>query len=306
MATRAKAAHSNGVMGATSAVSCFSQSFPLDSLEPQPASACSPVNWSDLWNMPDESAVHTLSFALGDALEPPSLTDSTLDRMAYDICQTGRCSIAQMTQLCSALPGQQVAKRRKRCTSDGETGRQQRTFSVGAFAAGGTVGVQNNTRLYPWATRLFTAMVHGACSAHHISSCSLLVNVMHYKHKDHGNAAHTMNLLIPCSRWRGGQIWMADEAGSVLLDSRSGPGCLRAVEPPFAVPDPHTAHATYPWTDGDRIILIAHHAKALTALKSEESLLLSRAGFLLTEGATRWCSSFENISYAPPLNSTCD
>ena len=99
MATRAKAAHSNGVMGATSAVSCFSQSFPLDSLEPQPASACSPVNWSDLWNMPDESAVHTLSFALGDALEPPSLTDSTLDRMAYDICQTGRCSIAQMTQL---------------------------------------------------------------------------------------------------------------------------------------------------------------------------------------------------------------
>ena len=100
------------------------------------------------------------SFTLGDALEPPSLTDSTLDRIAYDICQMGRCTIAQMTRLCSALPGQQVAKRRKRCTSDGETGRQQHTFSVGAFAAGGTVGVQNNTRLYPWATRLVHR--HGA------------------------------------------------------------------------------------------------------------------------------------------------
>ena len=234
--------------------------------------------------MSDESAVFSLFFALGDALEPPSLTDSALDRIAYDICQMGRCTIDQMTRLCNALPGQQVAKRRKRCTSDGETGRQQHTFSVGAFAAGGTVGVQNNTRLYPWTTRLFTAMVHGACPAHHFSSCSLLVNVMHYKHKDHGNAAHTMNLLIPCSRWRGGQIWVADEAGSVLLDSRSGPGCLRAVEPCFVVLDPRTAHATYPWTGGDRIILIAHHAKGLTALKPMESLWLRRAGFSLVEG----------------------
>ena len=53
----------------------------------------------------------------------------------------------------------------------------------------------------------------------------------------------------------------------------------------ITVLDPHKAHATYPWTDGDRIILIAHHAKGLTALKSEESLLLRRAGFLLLEGA---------------------
>ena len=47
-------------------------------------------------------------------------------------------------------------------------------FSVGAFAAGGTVGVQNNTRRHPWATRLFTAMVHGACPAHHFSQLLLV------------------------------------------------------------------------------------------------------------------------------------
>ena len=273
------------VMNASSAASCSSRPFPLDFQGPQPTSVYSPVTWSDLWNMPDENAVLALSFALGDAPQSPARPDSALDRLAYDICQLGHCTMAQMARLCSELPGQQVAKRRKRCTSDGETGRRQHTFSVGAFAAGGTVGVQNNTRRYPWTTRLFTAMVHGACPAHHFSSCSLLMNVMHYKHKDHGNAAHTLNLLIPCSRWRGGQIWAADEAGSVLLDSCSEPGSLRAVEPPFTVLDPHKAHATYPWTDGDRIILIAHHAKGLTALKSEESLLRRRAGFMLLEGA---------------------
>eukprot|EP00439_Symbiodinium_sp_Y106_P009390 s5558_g1.t1 len=170
---------------------------------------------------------------------------------------------------------------RKKCTSDGATGRAQYTFSVGAFAAGGTCGVQNNTRLHPWATRLLTALVHGACSAHYFSSCTLLTNVMHYKHKDRNNEVHTMNLLIPCSRWRGGQIWIADEAGSVRLASRSEPGCLRAVQLPFVTLDPHVAHATYPWTDGERILLIAHHAKGLEALRPEDCSLLRHAGIQL-------------------------
>ena len=68
-ATGVKDVHDVGVMGASnSAASRSSQSFILDSLGPQPASAYSPANWSDLWNMPDESAALTLSFALGDAL----------------------------------------------------------------------------------------------------------------------------------------------------------------------------------------------------------------------------------------------
>ena len=104
---------------------------------------------------------------------------------------------------------------------------------------------------------------------------------MHYKHKDRNNEVHTMNLLIPCSRWRGGQIWIADEAGSVRLASRSEPGCLRAVQLPFVTLDPHVAHATYPWTDGDRILLIAHHAKGLEALRPEDCSLLRHAGIQL-------------------------
>ena len=139
-------------MNASSAASCSSRPFPLDFQGPQPTSVYSPVTWSDLWNMPDENAVLALSFALGDAPQSPARPDSALDRLAYDICQLGHCTMAQMARLCSELPGQQVAKRRKRCTSDGETGRRQHTFSVGAFAAGGTVGVQNNTRRYPWTT----------------------------------------------------------------------------------------------------------------------------------------------------------
>ena len=50
---------------------------------------------------------------------------------------------------------------------------------------------------------------------------------------------------------------------------------------PYSILNPHVAHATYPWTDGDRILLVAHHAKGLGALSLEDRSLLLRAGFQL-------------------------
>ena len=97
------------VMNASSAASCSSRPFPLDFQGPQPTSVYSPVTWSDLWNMPDENAVLALSFALGDAPQLPARPDSALDRLAYDICQLGHCTMAQMAQLCSELPSQSTS-----------------------------------------------------------------------------------------------------------------------------------------------------------------------------------------------------
>eukprot|EP00439_Symbiodinium_sp_Y106_P048702 s6674_g6.t1 len=195
----------------------------------------SPGRWCDLWNIPSDGVVLTLSMELGVVPAPPGPTSSDLDWMAYQLCRSGCCALSQLARLCLLLPSQQVAKRRKRNTSDGGTGRHQCTFSVGAFAAGGTQGVQLNTRAHPWATRLLTALVHGACSGHHFSSCSLLKNLMHYKHVDRANEPGTFNLLLPCSRWRGGQVWMADPTGSVSLDAQSGPGCLFPVQMPYTL-----------------------------------------------------------------------
>ena len=40
---------------------------------------------------------------------------------------------------------------------------------------------------------------------------------------------------------------------------------------PYVTLDPHVAHATFPWADGDRTVVIAHHAKGLEKLCSEDS-----------------------------------
>ena len=69
------------------------------------------MSWSDLWNIPDETAVHTLSFALGEVPAPPAPNGSGLEQLVYDICRSGRCTLDQMAQLCHLLPDQCVAER---------------------------------------------------------------------------------------------------------------------------------------------------------------------------------------------------
>lgn len=187
-------------------------------------------------------------------------------------------------QLCELLPRDRAPKRRRLSTSDGDTGLLQRTFSVGAFAiGGGIVGVQHNTYSFPWTTRLLTALVNGSDPRHQYSSCTILLNVLHYKHQDHSNEPGTMNLLIPCSRWQGGQVWMADSTGSVHLDMHSGPGVLRVIEPPGIKLDPHVAHATFPWHAGHRLLVVAHHARGIGRLSVRERGHLAWAGFYLRE-----------------------
>ncbi|CAE7214168.1 Capn15 [Symbiodinium sp. CCMP2592] len=242
-------------------------------------STSAPGSWCDVWNIDDDEVSHELCFDFGDCPPDPGADASALERIAYDICQADSCSMRQLFDLCLVLPGQTSAKRRRLSTSDGATGRCQRSFSVGAYAAGGTQGIQNNTRDYPWMTRLMTALINGANPRHHYSSCTLLMNVMRNKHRDLANEVGTSNLLLPCSRWRGGQVWVADEQGSVHLDGRSGAGCLRSVQLPYLMLDPRLAHATFPWSCGDRILIVAHHAKGLQALTPADRALLEWAGF---------------------------
>ena len=71
--------------------------------EALPTLAPSPASWSDLWNIPDETAVHTLFLALGGTPARLGRNASALEAMAYDLCQSGSCSLDQLAQLCLLL-----------------------------------------------------------------------------------------------------------------------------------------------------------------------------------------------------------
>ena len=241
-------------------------------------------NWSAIWNM-DRPAQGLITYELnldGVLLPPAPKHDApVMEWLAYYVCSRRSCTTEDLRHLCQQVPSQTSAKRRRLTTSDGDTGRLQRSFSTGAYSAGGCHGVQRHTINFPWTSCWLTSMVRAAAPSHLFSTCSLLHNVMHYKHTDSRNAPNTQNVIIPCDFWRGGQLWLADPSGSVHLDASSGPGIMMAITRPCVVLNPTTPHATYPWSHGDRTILVAYHARGLEALTSDQRATLAGLGFRL-------------------------
>ena len=107
--------------------------------------------------------------------------------------------------------------------SEGAPQSQAGKPASGAFSIGGCIGVQQNTDDFPWTTLCVTGLINQACSTHQFSTCSLLKNTMHFMHRDSGNEPNTLNLIVPLSRWQGGQIWIADADGSIHLGMH---GCV--------------------------------------------------------------------------------
>ena len=242
--------------------------------------------WSEIWNADVPTcgfAVHRLQLDSLLLPQPPASDSPEMEHLAYYVCSKGICTTRDLRKLCSLLPAQASAKRRRTSTSDGDTGRLQRSFSVGAYSMGGVQGVQNHTYTFPWTACWFTSMILAVAPMHRFSTCTLLHNVMSFKHTDSRNAPHTNNIIVPCDFWRGGQLWIANPQGSIHLDSKSGPGILRTVAHPYLQFCPTTPHATYPWSHGDRTILVAHHARGLEALSTAQRRTLADMGFQLLD-----------------------
>ena len=241
----------------------------------------SQAEWGDIWNIDFETTHYHLRL-LTDSLPPLATRESPLvEQLSCLICSRGGCDATQWLGYVTFCQHRRAAKRRRTTVTNGETGLPQCTFSVGAFSIGGCIGVQQNTDDFPWTTLCVTGLINQACSTHQFSTCSLLKNTMHFMHRDSGNEPNTLNLIVPLSRWQGGQIWIADADGSIHLGPHTGPGRLLNVSLPYVTLQPHTAHATYPWRGGDRIVLIGHHARGLAGLSAEQRDHLVRAGFNL-------------------------
>ncbi|CAE7538317.1 unnamed protein product [Symbiodinium microadriaticum] len=242
--------------------------------------------WSEVWNADVPTcgfAVHRLQLDSLILPQPPTPEAPEVEHLAYYVCSKGICTTRDLRKLCSLLPAQASAKRRRTSTSDGDTGRLQRSFSVGAYSMGGVQGVQNHTYTFPWTACWFTSMILAVAPLHQFSTCTLLHNVMSFKHTDSRNAPNTSNIIVPCDFWRGGQLWIADSQGSVHLDSKSGPGILRTVAYPYVRFNPTVPHATFPWSHGDRTVLVAHHARGLAALSTAQRRTLTDMGFQLLD-----------------------
>ena len=136
-------------------------------------------------------------------------------------------------------------------------GRKQLSYAVGAFALGGLHGIMHATMDFPWVTRLLVAVVRGCCHNHVFSAVALHCNQRMSPHVDTHNADGRPNLLVPCTRWSGGGLWVSDNKRARTLSADSEAGRIIHITQPYIIMNPHVLHATMEWA-GNRVLLVAY------------------------------------------------
>ena len=88
----------------------------------------------------------------------------------------------------------------------------------------------------------------------------------------------TENLVLACSRWEGGHLWLEDADGDVVLEDGLK-GRTISVQPSGTF-NGHVLHRAMPWT-GCRTVLVDFHIRDMWRLGDDEVAQLQRLGFML-------------------------
>ena len=152
-------------------------------------------------------------------------------------------------------------------------------FSVGAYYHAGTVGLRSNTKKYPCTAALLAHMVR-ACTHSNFTAVSLLRNVNMATHVDRYNQPGSVNVLVPLSPFRRGELWLEEEHGPDLSPKGQHQGRNHPLRMPGLEFSPFTRHATCPWKD-DRLVISAYTPLRANRLELSDIDHLVSLGFNL-------------------------
>ncbi|CAE7673329.1 Pol [Symbiodinium sp. CCMP2592] len=206
-----------------------------------------------------------------DSAQAPS---DPAEALAMHCFMQGEVTWDQIARLLDLLPAQDKIRWRQ---EEGQLFEYPKSFMTGAWARGPQHGITRNARAFPLVSRLLSHIIQSVDPEFHFSSCTLSRNVCAKPHRDSHNAKGSWNLVIPCSRFEGGEIWVQQDNGAFLLQQGGHPGHMWPATTPTRF-NPSSWHATSPWT-GVRIVLIGFHVKHVGKLLDDDRKLLISLGF---------------------------
>ena len=195
------------------------------------------------------------------------------DDLAYIAMCDGAVSYGQIGVLAGLLPECKTVHHRYAANQQ-----LRACFGTGAFIHGPHAGVRKHAVEYPWCSVLLAAMLRSYFPGKPFSSCVLQMNMPTNAHRDQHNDVAIDNLVLACSKWEGGHLWLEDPEGDVLLEDGSK-GRLLNVQPK-AMFDGHVRHKAMPWT-GSRTVVVGFHIRDAWRLRQREVQYLARLGFVL-------------------------
>ena len=192
---------------------------------------------------------------------------------------TGEASWVDLLRVARLLPSPRQS-RFPQYTAAGEL--SPMSFTTGACARGPNVGITRNMKDFPRVTQVLAMIIQAIDPEHRFSSCTLSLNVGASAHRDSHNARGSSNLLIPCSTFQGGGLWLQNDKGSTKLEPAGPFGSVMDVTSPTRF-NPFQQHATMPW-HGNRLVLVAFHVRHLSNLPVEDLVDLTDCGFSIDPG----------------------
>ena len=184
----------------------------------------------------------------------------------------------QLEILAYTLPGSSAIPRRLGVVEDA-----QKIWASGAFVHGGVVGLKRSTVSFPMATRVFAKYVRQVAPDHEFNSVAVNVNVQAKGHKDIHNV--NMNMIAALSAFKEGGVDVDTESGPVTLDVTSGPKFF----------SPKDTHSTRPWSNGNRVVLLAYSVRDSAKLSEEHAEVLKDIGFRWTPHSSKPSSSSGDV-----------
>ena len=128
-------------------------------------------------------------------------------RIAADMIASGQVRMQMWESLCDALPNGDP--RREACANlPGSM-----CFTSGAYSQGPLYGLRRNTTLLPWVTLLGCKYIR-SCTGVTFTSFVLQRNTSMRAHRDLSNAPGSCNVVLPCSSFVGGGLWLQSTTGS--------------------------------------------------------------------------------------------
>ncbi|CAE7336935.1 Ovostatin [Symbiodinium sp. KB8] len=157
------------------------------------------------------------------------------------------------------------------------------TFSAGAYGHRSYVGLHKQTSKTPMVCRMFNALIRQLAPALRWTTLSVVCNSLNELHIDRQNAAID-SLVLGLSHFTGGHLWLQDSTGTCFEEVQQNllPGRVYEISRRcYLLPAFARWHRTYPWQDGDRIVLIAYAIGQYRCLSAEHKAQLQDLGFVL-------------------------
>ena len=152
-------------------------------------------------------------------------------------------------------------------------------FTSGAYSQGPLFGIRRNTTLLPWVTLLICMYIR-SCTNVTFTSFVLQRNTSMRAHRDLNNAPGSSNVVLPCSSFAGGGLWLQSTTGHCPSLDGTMYGSVQNLTLSGVTFDPHQWHETRPWR-GHRITIAIYTIKAVADLSHEHTSTLRRLEFAL-------------------------